>query len=79
MWARRTPPHRASPSSYARFLKRLIIRPGAIGDFIVSIPAIECLRTAYLEIWTAGRNVPLARVLADRARSIADTVSICWN
>ncbi len=54
-------------------MKRLIIRPGAIGDFIVSIPAIECLRTAYLEIWTAGRNVPLARVLAQRARSIADT------
>jgi len=54
-------------------LKRLIIRPGAIGDFIVSIPALECLRTAYLEIWTAAQNVPLAARLAQRARPIAGT------
>jgi hypothetical protein len=53
-------------------LKRLVIRPGAIGDFIVSIPAMECLRAGYLEVWTAVRNVPLAR-FADHARSIAGT------
>jgi ADP-heptose:LPS heptosyltransferase len=59
-------------------LKRLIIRPGAIGDFIVSIPAIECLRdtclrAAYLEVWTAPANVPLAARIAQRARSIPST------
>jgi heptosyltransferase-3 len=51
-------------------LKRLIIRPGAIGDFVVSIPAIECLRATYLEIWAAPRNVPLAARVAQEARSI---------
>ena len=56
-------------------MKRLIIRPGALGDFIVSIPAIECLgdaclRHGYLEIWPAPPNVPLAARFAQRARSI---------
>jgi heptosyltransferase III len=54
-------------------LKRLIIRPGAIGDFIVSIPAVECLRDGYLEVWAAPRNVPLAARIAQHARSIAAT------
>jgi heptosyltransferase-3 len=54
-------------------LKRLIIRPGALGDFIVFIPAMECLRAAYLEIWTAPRNVPLAARIAQHARPIAST------
>jgi lipopolysaccharide heptosyltransferase III len=53
-------------------VRRLIIRPGAIGDFIVSLPAMECLRTDYLEVWAAAPNVPLAR-FADRAGSIAST------
>jgi len=53
-------------------MRRLILRPGAIGDFIVSLPALECLRAEYTEVWTAGPNVPLAR-FADRARSIAST------
>ena len=53
-------------------VRRLIVRPGAIGDFIVSLPALECLKTGYLEVWTAGPNVPLAR-FADQARSIAST------
>lgn len=53
-------------------MRRLIIRPGAIGDFIVSLPALECLTAAFVEVWTTGRNVPLAR-FADRARSIAST------
>jgi heptosyltransferase III len=52
--------------------RRLAIRPGAIGDFIVCLPAIECLRAGYLEVWARGPNVPLAR-LADRARSIEST------
>ena len=50
--------------------RRLLIRPGAIGDFIVSLPAMEALRTEWTEVWCAGQNVPLAR-FADRAISIA--------
>lgn len=45
------------------------MRPGAIGDFIVSLPAMEALRADYTEVWCAGQNVPLAR-FADSARSI---------
>jgi heptosyltransferase-3 len=53
-------------------MRRLVIRPGAIGDLIVSLPAIECLRADYLEVWTATANVPLVR-FAGRVRSIAST------
>jgi len=53
-------------------MRRLIIRPGGIGDFIVSLPALEHLRAEYLEVWAAGPNVPLIR-FADCARSIAST------
>jgi heptosyltransferase III len=51
--------------------KRLLIRPGAIGDFIVSLPAMEALAQPgdFTEVWCAERNVPLAR-FADQARSI---------
>jgi len=51
-------------------IRRLLIRPGAIGDFIVSLPALESLRSEYTEVWCAGQNVSLAR-FADSARSIA--------
>ncbi|HVW86616.1 MAG TPA: glycosyltransferase family 9 protein [Bryobacteraceae bacterium] len=50
-------------------IRRLLIRPGAIGDFILSLPALEALREDYTEVWCAGQNVPLAR-FADRAQSI---------
>jgi heptosyltransferase-3 len=50
-------------------VRRLAIRPGAIGDFIVSLPALECLKTDYLEIWTAGAHVPLVRFAPARAIS----------
>jgi ADP-heptose:LPS heptosyltransferase len=53
-------------------MRRLAIRPGGIGDFIVSLPALECLRTEYFEVWTRAETVPLAG-FADRARSIAST------
>jgi ADP-heptose:LPS heptosyltransferase len=49
--------------------RRLLIRPGAMGDFVVSLPALEFLRDDYTEIWTASPNVCLSR-FADRARSI---------
>jgi ADP-heptose:LPS heptosyltransferase len=53
-------------------LRRLIIRPGAIGDCILALPAMEFLRLDYTEVWVASQNVPLIR-FADRVRSIAST------
>ncbi len=53
-------------------VRRLVIRPGAIGDFIVSLPAIQCLAADYLEVWAAPANVPLVR-FANRARAIPST------
>jgi len=53
-------------------VRRLIVRPGGIGDFVVSLPALECLRAEYCEVWAAAPNVPLAR-FADHARAIAAT------
>ena len=52
--------------------RRLIIRPGAIGDFILSLPAIQHLKADYLEVWAASQNLSLVR-FADRTRSIAST------
>jgi hypothetical protein len=40
---------------------RLIIRPGAIGDFIVSLPAIQHLCAVPAAIWTTEANLPLVR------------------
>lgn len=53
-------------------MRRLVIRPGAVGDLIVSLPALECLRADYLEVWTATHNVPLVR-FAGSVRSIMST------
>ncbi len=53
-------------------MRRLVIRPGAIGDFILSLPAIECLQTHTFEVWAASQNLPLVR-FTDRVRSIAST------
>lgn len=50
-------------------IRRLLIRPGAIGDFILSLPALEALRADYTEIWCAESNIPLA-FCADAVRSI---------
>jgi len=53
-------------------MRRLLIRPGAIGDFILSLPALEALAEpgGHTEVWCAGQNVPLVR-FADAVRSIA--------
>jgi heptosyltransferase-3 len=53
-------------------VRRLIIRPGALGDLVVSLPALECLGTDYVEIWVPGPLVPLVR-FASRVRSIHST------
>jgi heptosyltransferase-3 len=58
--------------------RRLLIRPGAIGDVILSLPALEALisrdaaRADYTEVWAARAVLPLIR-FADRTRAIADT------
>lgn len=53
-------------------MRVLAIRPGAIGDVILSLPAIESLRSDYLEVWTPAATAPLVR-FADCVRSIAST------
>jgi hypothetical protein len=53
-------------------MRRLAIRPGGIGDFIVSLPALECLKTEFFEVWTRSETIPLVQ-FADRVRSIAST------
>ncbi len=53
-------------------MRRLLIRPGAIGDFIVSLPALEFLRADYTEVWVSEQNIPLVR-FADAAQSIIST------
>lgn len=42
-------------------MRRLIIRPGGIGDCILSLPAIEHLRADYTEVWAPSALVPLIR------------------
>jgi len=49
-------------------VRRLVIRPGAIGDVVCSLPAIEFLAPA--EIWAPAAVLPLLRHIAP-ARSIA--------
>ena len=53
-------------------MKRLLIRPGGIGDCILCFPAMESLRAEYTEVWAPGAVVPLVR-FADRARAIRST------
>jgi hypothetical protein len=53
-------------------MRRLLIRPGAIGDMIVSLPAMEHLRAEYTEVWAAEQNLPLIR-FADAVQSIGST------
>ncbi len=53
-------------------MRKLIIRPGAIGDTILALPAMEHLRAEYTEVWVAAQNVPLIR-FADRVRAISST------
>jgi heptosyltransferase-3 len=53
-------------------LRRLLIRPGAIGDVILSLPELEASRGDYTEVWAQRAVLPLIR-FADRTRAIADT------
>jgi len=51
--------------------RRLIIRPGGIGDCILSLPAIKFLQADYTEVWVPSAIVPLIRFCP--ARAIAST------
>ena len=53
-------------------MRRLLIRPGAIGDCILSLPALERLRADYTEVWAPSDVVPLIR-FAESVRAIAST------
>ena len=55
-----------------RNVRRLLIRPGAIGDVILSLPALEAARADYTEVWAPRPVLPLIR-FADRTRAIPDT------
>ena len=49
-------------------MRRLVIRPGAIGDTIVSLPTLEYLCRGHsgveAEIWAPARNLPLLKHIA---------------
>ena len=53
-------------------MSRLLIRPGAIGDCILSLPALRHLSTADTEIWAPSEVLPLIQ-FARRTRSIASS------
>lgn len=53
-------------------MRRLLIRPGAIGDCILCLPALEHLRADVTEVWIPTAVVPLIR-FADVVRGLAST------
>ncbi|MCU0229709.1 MAG: glycosyltransferase family 9 protein [Bryobacterales bacterium] len=53
-------------------MRRLLIRPGAIGDCLCALPALYALRADETEIWTNGAVAPLIP-FATRVRSLAGT------
>lgn len=53
-------------------MRRLLIRPGAIGDCILSLPALEFLKAGYTEVWAPSAVVPLIR-FADRVAALSST------
>ena len=52
--------------------RRLLIRPGAIGDVILSLPTLQAAGADYTEVWAPRALLPLIR-FAHRTRAIADT------
>ena len=65
-------------------MKLLVILPGAIGDFILTLPSVAWLKRKlspdWLEIWAERVNIPLAASsgYADRALALADTGLDRW-
>jgi hypothetical protein len=57
----------------SRIKRRLLIRPGGIGDCLLCFPAMEALRAEeYTEVWVPAAIVPLVQ-FADRVRAISST------
>lgn len=54
-------------------MRRLVIRPGAIGDCILAMPAIRHLACEYLEIWLPSSVCLLLRALGNKVVSLATT------
>ena len=54
-------------------MRRLIIRPGAIGDCILAMPAIQHLACEYTELWITSAVTPLYTGLVDVVRPLAAT------
>lgn len=53
-------------------MRRLLIRPGAIGDCILSLPVLQYLTASYTEVWISTPAVPLVQ-FADQVAAIAST------
>ncbi len=53
-------------------MRRLILRPGAIGDCILALPALQYLAVEYTEVWTPSAFVPLVQ-FAQRVRTLSST------
>ncbi len=53
-------------------MRRLILRPGAIGDCILSLPALKHLARDYTEIWVPAPVVPLVQ-FGQRVRALSAT------
>jgi heptosyltransferase-3 len=53
-------------------MRRLLIRPGAIGDCILCFPALQHLAASYTEVWVPSAVVPLVQ-FADRVVSLSAT------
>jgi heptosyltransferase-3 len=53
-------------------MRRLLVRPGGIGDCILTFPAMEHLKADYTEVWISRPVVPLLR-FADIVRPLSAT------
>lgn len=53
-------------------MRRLLIRPGGIGDCITCLPVMKQLGAEYTEVWVPSAVVPLVQ-FADRVQAIAAT------
>lgn len=53
-------------------MRRLLIRPGGIGDCLLALPAMERLKAEYTEVWCPSPVVPLIQ-FADRVDAISQT------
>jgi len=65
-------PRLTSHLIYTVLLRTLLIRPGGIGDCILSFPAMEAMAAGETEVWISGLVVSLVR-FASRVRSLSST------